>query len=147
MSQSKETDTGYVLMDKTTHEELRRNIEDYKKILIEYEKLKSDLVTSTSDNKLNTERLIRYQKEILDLQEKIMWLNRTIQEMQAKLDAAGRKIAENTELYNSIMRMHYKDQATIYKIKNYKTRFETQGMVIGGLVITIIIILGEQSSH
>ena len=134
-------------MDKTTHEELRRNIEDYKKILIEYEKLKSDLVTSTSDNKLNNERLIRYQKEILDLQEKIMWLNRTIQEMQAKLDAAGRKIAENTELYNSIMRMHYKDQATIYKIKNYKTRFETQGMVIGGLVITIIIILGEQSSH
>lgn len=139
LSQSSETNSNYVLIDKATHEELRKNIEDYKALIIDYEKVKFALSNAMSDNKNNNEKIIIYQKEILELQDKIMSLNNIVASLTLKLENAQRAIVEKDELYNELKKARYRDQAKIYKMKGYQHRFETQGMVILGLSIWLII--------
>lgn len=149
LSQSNDN-SNYVLIDKNTHEELRKNIEDYKKLIIDFEKVKSELETVKDDNKADEEKIAYYQKQIIELQkkivelqDKIIKLTQDVQYLNEKLDNAKAALLEKSELYDNLKKLHYRDQAKIYAMKNYKVRFQTQSVIIGFLVVTIVILLGN----
>lgn len=142
LSQSNDQ-TNYILIDKATHEELRKNIDDYKRLIVEYEKVKNDLATLKNDEKLNSERVIYYQKQVVELQEKMVRANNNIFNLTEKLDKANEALRTKTKLYDDLKKLHYRDQARIYAMKKYETRYQVQGVVIGFLIITIVILLGN----
>ena len=143
LSQSNDN-SNYVLIDKQTHEELRRNIDDYKRLIVDFEKVKSDLEVAKKDSQLDNDKLLHYQRQIVDLQDKILKLNQQVQTLTEKLDNANMALLEKSKLYDDLKRIHYRDQAKIYKMNGYKNRFQTQGLVIGFLAVTVVILLGEQ---
>ena len=137
--------SDFVLISKEKHEELRKNIEDYKKLIVDYEKLKFDLQECSADKNSDNTKIINLQKEIVALQDKIIFQADRITRLEEALRKQGATILDLKEYNNQLTKLNYKNQAKIYRMQGYKRRFQTQGLVIGFLVVTTIIILGQQN--
>lgn len=144
LSQSNETKTDqFILIDKATHEELRKNIEDYKNLIVEVERLKVQITSLQQQNQSSNDQIISYQKMITELQQKIIYLNQRIQSLTEKLDNSSVELLKKTGMYEEMVRLHHRDQAKIYKMNGYQTRFRTQSVVIGFLSVVIVVLLGQ----
>lgn len=137
--------SDYVLISKEKHEELRKNIEDYKALIVDFEKLKFDFQECISEKTSDNSKIISLQKNIVELQDKIIQQANRIETLENALRKQGENTAALRESYNQLQKLNYRNQAKIYKMQGYKRRFETQGMVIGFLIVSIFVVLGNNN--
>lgn len=141
LSQSKNDD--YILIEKSVHEELRKNIEDYRKLIVEAENLKITIQNLKTDNDVSFNKILDLQKQVVLQNDKIRYLEQTIKYLTERLEKSQRDYVEKSKMYDEMVRLHYRDQAKIYTMNGYKTRFRTQSIVIGFLAITVVVLIGQ----
>lgn len=145
-SQSKDqiNKDDYILISKTTHEELRKNIEDYKNLISTYDKLKFDYDNALEANTLDKEKIISYQNQLIGLKEQILNQSLKIDDLNNKLKELGEKYQELNGYYRNSMMRNDRYKAELYQIRGYKNRFQTQGIVIGFLTVALLIVISQK---
>lgn len=145
-SQSKETidKDDYILIPKTTHEELRKNIEDYRALITTYEKLKIEYDAALQSNTIDKEKVIAYQNQLISLREQLLNYSKKIDDLENRLKELSVKYAKLDEYYTISKKNNDRYRAEIYQIKGYKNRFQTQGVIIGFLAVALIVVIAQQ---
>jgi peptidoglycan hydrolase CwlO-like protein len=122
-SQSEKTnDDELIVMTKEKHEALRRDIENYKLLLVEYQKLKIDyeilqIKVETQKKQLDSldyNKIVLLEEKIKSTQQKIAELNNVIRDKDVSYQLLNRSYYK--EKNKNIRKVKIKEEAVIWKI-------------------------------
>lgn len=106
-----------IIMSKEKHEALRRDIEDYKLLLIKYQSLRIEQETLTADLERQA-KLLESKTETLDAARKrVEYLESEITTLRTQIEQQQQKIAEMDAVYKNIYKNYYAEKGKVYRLK------------------------------
>ena len=104
-------------MTQAKHEALRRDIEDYKKLLVKYQSLRIEQEILTNDLERQSKLLESRNDKYLDAIKRIGVLEEEVAYVRLETEKKSATIAEKERVYNDLKRMYYVEKGKVYKMK------------------------------
>jgi chromosome segregation ATPase len=98
-------------MTKAKHEALRRDIEDYKLLLIKYQTLRIEQEILVSDLERQAKLLESKNDNLSEIRKRVDYLESELNTLREKIEKQSASIAEKEKLYNDLKKMYYKEKA------------------------------------
>jgi len=104
-------------MTKAKHEALRRDIEDYKLLLIKYQSLRIEQDILISDLERQAKLLESKNDNLSEIRKKVEYLESELTTLRNTIDKQSTTIAEKERIYNNLTRMYYKEKGKNFKMQ------------------------------
>lgn len=97
-------------MTKAKHEALRRDIEDYKLLLIKYQSLRIEQEILVSDLERQSKLLESKNDNLSELRKRVDYLDSELNSLRNTIEKQSATIAEKERIYGNLSRMYYKEK-------------------------------------
>jgi len=104
-------------MTKAKHEALRRDIEDYKILLIKYQSLRIEQETLAADLDRQSKLLESKAENLEASRKRIEFLESEINTLRIQIEQQQKKITEMDAVYKNIYRNYYAEKAKVYRMQ------------------------------
>ena len=106
-----------VVMTKDKHEALRRDIDDYRKLLSKYQTLRIEQDILIADLQRQGKSLAEQHKMMVEFRQKNESLVKEIDALQIKIDKQAKDNADLREDYSKLNRSYYTEKGKVYRMK------------------------------
>jgi chromosome segregation ATPase len=104
-------------MTKAKHEALRRDIEDYKLLLIKYQTLRIEQEILVSDLERQAKLLESKNNNLSEIRKKVEYLESELNTLKEKIEKQSVAMVEKEKLYNDLKKMYYKEKGKNVKMQ------------------------------
>lgn len=130
-------------MSKEKHEALRRDIEDYKLLLIKYQSLRVEQEILISDLERQSKFLNSKNESLVKAREGIEQLENEVNSLRIIIEKLSTKISELEKNYKNAYRLYYIEKGKVYHMKKGQARLRAwQGITI--FFFLAMLIVGSQ---
>lgn len=98
-------------MSKSKHEALRRDIEDYKLLLIKYQSLRIEQEIITADLARQANILDNRNEKYLEAMKRIDVLNKEVDYVRNQVEECNLSMVNKAKAYNDLKRMYYNEKS------------------------------------
>jgi len=116
-SENQTNEGDLIIMTKAKHEALRRDIEDYKLLLIKYQSLRIEQETLVADLDRQS-KLLESKAETLDASRKrVDYLESEIATLRIQIEQQQKKIGDMEAVYRNMYRNYYLEKGKVYRMQ------------------------------
>lgn len=116
-SQNQATNEELIVMTKDKHEALRRDVEDYKVLLMKYSALREELEMMVSDLERQSKFLSKNKEALMDARRASDKLEDQLNAAQIKIESLETKNTEISKDYSELARGYRKEKAKVIRLQ------------------------------
>lgn len=110
-------DEELIVLTKSKHDALRKDIEDYKNLLVKYQALRVEFDVTISDLERQTKLSTNTFDQLKKVTQQVVYLESELATAKEKLDKLAISDRELKKSYASLQKEHYKEKRKVYKLK------------------------------
>lgn len=104
-------------MTKAKHEALRRDIEDYKFLLVKYQSLRIEQEILVSDLERQSKLLESKNNNLSEIRKRVDYLESELNTLRNTIEKQSATITEKERMYANLTRMYYKEKSKNVKMQ------------------------------
>lgn len=118
----KSNDEELIVLTKTKHDALRKDIEDYKNLLIRYQSIKIDYETTLADLERQSKTSEKTFDELKRANIQIASMENEVESLKAKILEMGQKYSELDKSYRHLNGSFYDEKSKVIRMQKGQTQ-------------------------
>jgi len=134
-----------IVLTKAKHDALRKDIEDYKILLIKYQSLKVEYDVIISDLERQTKLSSTSFDKLVKSNQQIDYLESELGTIKNKLEVLSASDSELKKAYANLEKQYYKEKRKVYKMKKQQTNVYIWRFTAIFAIICVFIVAGNNN--